>query len=412
MSARLVRSIVLLGSLAGAALALGCTAHGGRPDVGGGSYPDGGGPDAWMRPDYGFRDPFDPDASCGASAIPTQRIPGSLLLVFDRSSSMDEDVNGHRSGDTGFMAPTKWDASTMAIDAALTATGDDLSVGLLLFPTNVGNVCDVALGPGVPQVEVAPLLTNRSVISSALSGGPNGGNTPLYAAMWAGYNYLDTLSTPGQRGLVVVTDGAENCDHTAAGRQAILDEVQRRHDTDGYITFAVGLTTTDSFLSSVALNGGTARDATCVAECVAPPTACTTDADCATGMGPCLLGFCIRSGGSTGECCNYSIGTASFRTDFQAALDEIARHFLESCVFELPRGADPTRFDPNRVNVGVTFTGESRTVLGRSSDSTVDSWDYTSPAMDSIVIQGAICDRLLTGDAQVEIVLGCPTIVI
>ena len=78
----------------------------------------------------------------------------------------------------------------------------------------------------------------------------------------------------------------------------------------------------------------------------------------------------------------------------------------------LPRGEDPSSFDPSQVNVGVTFEGEDRTVLRRGSDPGVDSWDYTSDEHDSIVIQGPICDELLMGDATVEIVLGCPTILI
>ncbi len=409
--ARLARSLVIASSLVGAVASVGCTAARSGHDGGGtGPFPDGGGVDAGPRADAGRPDPFSPDASCGSTAIPTERVPGSLLLVFDRSSSMEEDVDGHRSGDTGFMPPTKWDASETAIGGALASTGDDLGVGLLLFPTLVGDVCDVTIAPGVPQVEIAPLSTNRSVIASALAGGPNGGNTPLFGAIHAGYEYLDTLTTTGQRGLVVVTDGAENCDRSAAGETAILSEVERRHDENGYLTFAVGLTTSDNFLSTVAVNGGTPRNDTCMATCVSPPTRCSSAADCPMPTDRCIIGFCASTG--TADCCSYTIGTSAFESDFQAALDEIAQHFIDSCVFRLPRGSDPTTFDPNRVNVGVTFSGEPRTVLGRSSDPATDSWDYTSPTQESIIIQGPICDRLLTGDAQVEIVLGCPTIIV
>ena len=69
-------------------------------------------------------------------------------------------------------------------------------------------------------------------------------------------------------------------------------------------------------------------------------------------------------------------------------------------------------FDPGLVNVGVTFEGEDRTVLRRSSDPAVDSWNYVDDTHESILIQGDICDRLLDGSAVVEIVLGCPTILI
>lgn len=395
----------LLSFFVASALVVGCTTRApGREDAGTGVGFDAGSPTP--RSDGGVRDPFASDGACGTAAIPTERVPGSLLLVFDRSSSMSEDVNGNREGDRGFMAPTKWDASEQAISAALGTASDELGVGLLLFPTLVGDVCDVSIGPGVPQLPMAPLATNRSLITNTLASGPMGGNTPIHAAMHAGYQYLDSLTTSGQRGLVLVTDGAENCDRS--GDAAILDEVQRRHDVDGYLTFAVGLTSDDNFLSSVALNGGTPRDTTCMAECVPPITRCSSPADCGAGA-RCVVGFCVSSG--TPDCCSYTAGTASFTTDFQAAIDAIARRFLESCVFRLPRGADPSMFDPNRVNVGVTFDGEPRTVLGRRADTTMDGWDYTSDTQDAIVIEGPICDRLLHAPAQVEIVLGCPSIV-
>ena len=64
------------------------------------------------------------------------------------------------------------------------------------------------------------------------------------------------------------------------------------------------------------------------------------------------------------------------------------------------------------MNVGVTFEGESRTVLRRGSDGTMDSWNFVDTDNETLVIQGDICERLLDESATVEIVLGCPTILI
>ena len=406
----LALGILVSTSMAVCSMGLGCTERGRlAPDAGGGGTFDANGVDASVpRADVGTIDPFDPDGACGSAAIPTERLPGSLLLVFDRSSSMDEDVQGHRAGDRAFMPPSKWDASEAAITAALAGTGDDLGVGLLLFPTLEGDVCDVTLSSTVPRVGIAPLSTNRSVITSALAGGPNGGNTPIIAELRAGYQYLDGLSTEGQRGLVLVTDGAENCQRDSAAEAALLDEVRTRHETDGYLTYAIGLDNASNFLSTVAVNGGTPRNDTCSAMCVAPITTCATAADC-TGAATCIFGFCVDS--APADCCSYNASQSSFTADFQSALDEIASRFLDSCVFRLPRGADPSAFSPNEVNVGVTFAGESRVVLARGTDTTMSSWDFTSASYDAIILQGPICDRLLAGSATVEIVLGCPTLV-
>ncbi len=425
-----------------------CSAGGGVPpgsDGGGGPGTDSGGLDAGVPPgtDAGLRDsgrrdagrfdPFDPDAACGVSTVPTERVPGSLLLVFDRSGSMDNPP----SGDSG---PTKWDLATEAINTVLSSVSDELSAGLLLFPTGEGSECNVSLSAGVPQVAVAPLSTSRPQIMSALSSAaPTGGNTPMFDALRAGWRYLDTLDAPGQRGVVLVTDGAETCDE--GDRAAVRMQAATELATNHYLTFAVGLDHSNNDLSTIAYNGGTPRNDTCMPECTSD--LCSTDADC-PGAGTCStflggFGFCSCATNAdcvapqtcepgcppffpgcgippmcAGEanCCHYNAAASSFRSDFEAALDAIARRFLESCVFDVPRGSDPTMFDASLVNVGVTFEGEPRTVLPQSSDPDADSWNYTDSTHRSIIIQGPICDRLLMGSAVVEIVLGCPTILI
>lgn len=399
--------------------------------------------DSGPRRDAGRRNPFDPDSACGAATIPTERVPGQLLLVFDRSGSMDEPP----SGDSG---PTKWDMAKAAINTAFSRVGDDLSAGLLLFPAGSGSSCSVA--PSDVTVPVAPLATSRAAIQSALaSASPSGSTTPMFGAMRAGWDVLDTLSGPGQRGLVVVTDGAVNCD--TDDRSAVLAQVATELADNHYLTFAVGLNQSNNDLSTIAYNGGTPRNATCLPECTAGY--CETSADCmgaatceevvpgfefegvvippvmmcsCTGDGDCVAPqtcqTCPLPGtplcdflpppmcGGDSNCCHYDASGSSFQADFEQALDEIARRFLESCVFDVPRGDDPSMFDPNLVNVGVTFEGEERTVLPQSSDSATDSWNYVDPSHESIIIQGPICERLLMSAGEVEIVLGCPTILI
>lgn len=346
-------------------------------------------------------DPFDPDASCGAAAIPTQRIPGSMLIVFDRSGSMNDPA----SGSSG---PSRWDVAEEAINAVLATTSDDLNVGLLFFPTGVDPECDVTLAPGVPAVEMGPLSTTRAQIMSQLAMTPDGGVTPVFDALRAGYAYLDTLTTEGPRGVILVTDGENNCDGNTEA--SILAEALERRTSYGYLTYAIGLDNSSSFLSTLAFNGGTPRTPTCVGECYTDTVACNMTTPCATGTGPCLLGMCLRSAMRVGECCHYDVSASGFRAELGAALEEISQAFLDSCIFELPRGTDPTMFDPSLVNVGVTFTGESRTTVARSTDASVSSWNFTSDANEAVVIQGPLCERLLTSEATVEIVLGCPTI--
>lgn len=408
----------------------GCTASG-ATQVGIVPDGDGGSPDAGDR-DGGPRDPFDPDAACGRSIVETERVPGSLLLLFDRSSSMNATPAGE---EPSFGNPSKWDRATGAMDDVLASVSDELGAGLLLFPTGEGDVCDVSLSASVPRVPMAPLSSSRADIGAALSetGPASDSGTAAFGALRAGYDYLDTLDTLGQRGVVLVTDGAETCDPDS--REAVLEQAAEELSMNNYLTFVVGLTQTNSDLSTLAYNGGTPRNDSCLPECTTP--LCFSPADCPiTGACnqpvPGFPGFCGCSSDSdcpepltcegipllgmqcTGDpnCCHYNATASDFEAQFEAALAEIARRFVDSCVFDVPRGADPDRFDPALVNVGVTFDGEERTVLRRSDDASVDSWDYTDAGHEALIIQGAICDRLLTEAATVEIVLGCPTILI
>ncbi len=378
-------------------------------------------------------DPFDPANACGAATIETEQIPGSLLILFDKSGSMDDEVSGGRS---------KWDLATESINTVLGSVSDELSVGLLLFPS--GGDCSVE---ATPQVPVAPLSTTRPLIASTLAGTGPGGSTPAFASLQAGYRYLDTLTTAGPRGLVLVSDGGETCDFEM--RDAVMALVETERLAKGRLTFAVGMDYADNNLSTIAFNGGTPRVPGCLAECTSG--SCLDEGDC--GGAPCVKlidtepGFCSCENDSqcvmpqtcepppvmlpcTGlppsicaainadrcegpaNCCHYNAAASDFQAQFEAALDEIARRLLDSCVFAVPRGANPDDFDPNNVNVGVTFEGEERTVLRRGDDPAVDSWNYTDPTNESLIIQGPICDRLLMGGATVEIVLGCPTILI
>ncbi|MBX3247318.1 MAG: VWA domain-containing protein [Myxococcales bacterium] len=377
-------------------------------DGGGGGLDGGGGDGDILRPDVGPQpDPFDPRNGCGSAAIQTEQVPGSLLLVFDDSGSMTNEVGGG----------TYWSVATGAINSVLESVSDELSVGLLLFP-GPANACDINR---TPQVAVAPLSETRTAIRSALSITPRGGVTPIINAAEAGWQHMLSLAVPGQNGVIVVTDGAENCSRTGADERAVHDAARTNNLAYGVKTFAVGLTTSNSLLSGLAYYGGTPRTSTCMPECSPNGRECTTNADCEGGARcesalpfpvPGFPDLRVCQGGAEAECCHYNVSSAGFASEFETALREIAQRFLDSCVFRLPRGTDPSMFDAGQVNVGVTFDGEDRTVLRRSSDPDSNSWNYTSDEYESIVIQGPICERLLDENAVVEIVLGCPTLLI
>lgn len=395
----------------------------GRRDVEVGHREDGSpGGDGEPGFDAGRHDPFDPAAACGRSIIETERVPGNVLLAFDRSSSMASSPNNSEG------EPTKWELATRAIESVLGSVSDELGAGLLLFPSGAAE-CEVMADPQVP---IAPLSSSREHISAALAAArPNGAGTPIVEATRTAWAHLDTLTVPGPRGIVLVTDGAESCDGDA--QDALLAEAADRLGR-GHLTFVVGLTTANNFLSTLALRGGTPRSDGCKAECASrqcssdaecPGSAscfqpiafepglcgCETDVDCVSPQTCQELPFFGRQCLGPTDCCHHNATASSFEADFETALSEIARRFIESCVFEVPKD-DPASFDPDLVNVGVTFAGEERTVVPRGSDPSVSSWSYADPASDTLVIHGALCERLRTAAATVEIVVGCPTLLI
>jgi len=379
--------------------------------------------------DAGEPDPFDPDAGCGTVVLTARPAPGALLLVFDSSGSMQEAADGE-SG------PSRWDLATQGMMDALAGLPGEMDVGLMLFPHTTGDECSV--GPDAIRVGLGSLETTRGLIVSALeSTSPTGGNTPIGGALRAGWAALDDFDETGRKGLLLLTDGMETCESSAAEGAAVHALAADQHASKEYLTYALGIDVENNFLSGLAANGATPRTDGCLPECTSkvcndasecddglecsnqtiggieiPGTCqCTMDSDCPMGLTCESGGVPLRSScEGPPNCCHHNADGGSFATDFRDALDAIAAHFLTSCTFDIP--SDDVVFDPGLVNVGVTFEGEERRVLPQSSDASMDSWNYATPENDAIIIQGPICDRLLMGAAEVEIVVGCPTIII
>ncbi len=354
-----------------------------------------------------FYDPFDPASACGSTRAPSVRLPGTIVLVMDRSGSMKDRSDG---------SSTRWELAVGAVRSTLASMSDDVNVGLVLFPTDEN--CAVST---VPAVAIAPLRTSRAGIFSKLDGSaPDMGNTPMIDATLAGYRMLDAAASLGRSALVVVTDGGESC-ATSSGsmtinpmeEQNLLGEAAFRASHDVF-TFAVGLETSNNLLSALAQSGATPRTPTCQAMCTNNGRVCSTDANCVGGRCTQVVPFfpikqCTDS--PELECCNHRIDTAGFEAEFQRALTTIAERVTQRCVFELPR---PTtgNLDLGLVNVGVTFPGNERVVLRRTSITDRDGWDAASSSARTITIGGPICERLRRDAAEVEIVLGCPTLII
>lgn len=340
----------------------------------------------------------DDDAACAAATYTGKKIPASLLVLLDRSASMQ---------DMG-----KWSGAVSALTSALASADDALPVGLLFFPEgkfNSSGLAACALNPAAagcaalyadsgckdiktsPDVAVAPLLMSRATIDAKLSStDPNGDTTPTRWALKNAWAIMSSIAAKGDRFVVLVTDGEPTTHQpkTAVGplmipesaiecadEKTIEDETLAAATMSTPVkTFVIGAPGSEkgsAFLSQVAINGKTQRSPTC-----SP---------------------------SKGDC-HYQIGSASFSADLAKALEDITGK-IATCIFEVPTGTD---VDPGKVNVTVDGMNLFR------DETHGDGWDYTDGSHSKIELHGPACDKVKTGASAgiaVKILLGCKTLV-
>jgi len=323
---------------------------------------------------------------CGYAEYSTELEPGVLLLVYDQSCSMVECPDGSTNECNACPTPSKWALAEQAMNTVLTSLPDELRMGLILYPNGVGLGCQVDTSPNVP---VGPLSTTRQPILSELNITPDGGGTPTLYGLQLAYQTLSQINDNGKKAALLVTDGAWNCPpdpfNPLALNDLIFNEATQAHDQLGFDTFVVGIQEPSAYLSHLAHVGGTDRLPNC-------------NPDYATIQQP----FIPTCEDSPNTCCNYTVGQ-DVVTELTQALQDIASQLMDTCVFAVPKGDDPNMFDPNLVNVYV----DGELVYPDPNE----GWSYVGGETDYIEIHGALCDALLSGDAEeVVIQLGCPTV--
>jgi hypothetical protein len=334
------------------------------PNLGGGGQGGTAARDAGPRGDIGggftLPDPPAPSPSaqsadaraCGLEKFTLDRLPASLMLVLDRSSSMGRMPAGGPAG------ATLWSETLAAVDDVLEATQSRIFWGLKLFPVPDG--CQVA---ATPEVLTAPnnhaMVIARAGASSYNQSG-NGG-TPTPEAVARAVDFLRTQQDKGPKHIVLATDGEPTCPDSGAARPLAVQAV-RDAAAAGFKTYVIGIAIEPEgvqTLNQMAMAGGAPRN---------DP----------------MFQF-------------YPVGN---RADLSAALDSITGQ-VASCVFNLSKPP------PAPDSVKVTVDGE------RAPESMTDGWSYTSPEHTAIQLNGSWCERVKTRQqAQVDIVLGCPGIVV
>lgn len=314
-----------------------------------------------------------PDAACGTSSEEATLVPVNMLVMFDRSGSMNQN--------------NKWPQASSALIAFFQDPGTaGLRIALRFFPhdqpaagcTNQGcntNACSQLLVPiGAVTKDPAPADAQEAALVSAVqSSAPgNGGGTPMFAALGGAEQWATTHAAahPNEKVVVVlVTDGLPNgCDENIDNIAALASAARTSH---GVLTYAVGLEgSAESQMDTIAVAGGTNK------------------------------GIFIGS-------------SANAQAELLAALKAIQGSQV-SCEFQMPAPKDGSTLDPKKVNVNYTPGGGSTQTLGQVSgaaDCANGGWYYDNPASPTkITLCPSTCSTVQADKAaKMEILLGCAT---
>jgi hypothetical protein len=276
------------------------------------------------------------------------------------------------------------------------ATVPNTSVGLTFFSTD--DVCGVQ---SAPNVALAPLAAPQvSALKGAMSGVTPSGATPIVGATILGFRHLhQEAQAPGNRYVVLVTDGSDSCFQKYAEEGVTGDVVAELLNVElpkalsvNIRTFVIGAPGSEparGLLSKIAFAGGTARD-----------PACDHGDDPAPGA----------------ECHFDMTRTSDFAKDLSSALEGITGKAAMTCEFDVPMSADGKEVDTNTVNVdyykaGNTTDPTAKVELYRDDtkpcDAGADGWQYIDNNT-KIRLCGGLCDQVhADNSAKVIVSVGC-----
>ena len=305
-----------------------------------------------------------PDANCGARSKTAMKVAPDILILLDRSGSMNDDVNnqmcrpdGGAGAAMGCGASSKWAQVTPAIMQVVSETQADVNWGLKFFPDNSANTCNVSTTAAVDiGAQNAAAIGTAIMGATSTNGGVVGYNgTPTRSAETGATTYLQTLTDASPKIILLATDGLPTCagNNVSADDSAGAPPAVAAALAAGIKTFVVGISTggtADATLSKMAEEGGLARTGTTPSYY---PVSNTAD-----------LAAAIRTLIGVAATCTFQIGPNP-STDGTTSLDKI----------DVLGDGNVISRDPSHTN----------------------GYDYTDATMQSIHVYGALCDQIMSG---------------
>jgi hypothetical protein len=166
------------------------------------------------------------DKECGTSSQTADIKTVNMMLVIDKSGSMDDTPDGFDD--------SKWVSLGSALKTSLAGVADQMNFGLILYPydPDAGDeqtdvTCKVTDDETAVRVHVdAGTKTVTQIVRSVTNTVPAGG-TPTAAALNAAYNYYTTgagADLTGDKYVLLATDGGPNCNSLSTSCQANADK--------------------------------------------------------------------------------------------------------------------------------------------------------------------------------------------
>jgi hypothetical protein len=299
------------------------------------------------------------DANCGVQTSETTKAPTDVLLVLDRSGSMNESIAENCCCSTTCRqvvsikmcsdttnCTERWPALTSAVTTTIAKTAG-INWGLKLFSSPGGlDVCGVDSG-----VE-AVIGASATSVQAQIAGANPKNSTPTAKAVTTATAYLQTVKDQNNKVILLATDGEPNCrlgslDPSSSdvdGTQAAI----RSALTAGFRVYVIGIGPSVGNLDNFAAAGGTDR--------------------------------------------YYRATSAADLADALMAISKV----VSSCTFTMSQSP------PDPDNIAVYLDGK---LMAKDS---ANGWSFGASPL-TVMLNGASCTSITSGGAgKVQVLFGCP----
>ena len=311
-----------------------------------------------------------------------------VILVIDRSGSMDEGLDGMRAPP----GMSKWSLLRDALSVTLPVFQDRINDGALFYPQTGGTGDSWCVLATIPDVDVDPASGNAPRVLDIINSTGPAGSTPTAAALLRAYQwFVRNPNRARSRYLVLATDGGPNCNAlldpstcVCASNGLAMGRCGRRADGIGCLddlrTIAeIHQIATNPIAAIPTYVIGLAGDAT-------PVFASTLTAMAIAGGRPNIS--------ATGTPTFFNVAQAG---DLPAAFTTI-QNAIARCSFVTP--SQPTTAD------GISIALDGTTIP--RDETRMNGWDWTDRAFGEITLFGAACAQAAVGTpAVVATVLTC-----